>query len=59
MKLRFLMSNGRKISVTDEVIGNEWIYLERNTPQAECGPSQKARAAFKCGVVSFMGWVIS
>ena len=45
MKLRFLMSNGRKISVTDEVIGNEWIYLERNTPQAECGPSQKVRGS--------------
>ena len=52
------MSHHRKNSVRDKVIGNKWIYLE--TPLfLECGPSQKARAAFKCGVVSFMGWVIS
>ena len=23
--------------------GRRWIYSERNTPQTECGPSQKAR----------------
>ena len=33
MKLRFLMSHGRKNSVRDKVIGKKWIYsdTERNT----------------------------
>ena len=31
LKLRFLMSLGRKNSVRDKVIGKKWIYLERNT----------------------------
>ena len=30
MNFRFLMSNHRKNSVGDEVIGKEWIYLKRN-----------------------------
>ena len=42
-KLRFLMSPRGKNSVRDKVMGKKWIYLERNTPQTECGPSQKAR----------------
>ena len=30
--------------------GKKWIYLEKNTPQTECGSSQKARSAstIKC-----------
>ena len=31
MKLRLLMSHGRKNSVRVKVIGKKWIYLERNT----------------------------
>ena len=31
LKLRLLMSHGRKNSVRDKVIGKKWIYLERNT----------------------------
>ena len=31
MKLRFLMSHGRKNSVRDKVIGKKWVYLERYT----------------------------
>ena len=37
-----------------ERIWRQWLYLERNTPQTECGPSQTARKrALKFGVVSF------
>ena len=43
MKLRFLMSHCRKKSVRDKVIRKKWIYPERNTPQTDCRPSQKAR----------------
>ena len=55
MKLRFLMSHHRKNSVTDKVIGKKCIYsdTERSTLQTECGPSQRANAAAKFGVVSF------
>ena len=28
-------------------LGKKWIYLERNTSQTECGPSQKVRKAQK------------
>ena len=47
MKLRFLMSNHRKNSVRDKVIGKKWIYsdTERSTfhrvwtiTESECGP---------------------
>ena len=48
------MSHCRKNSVRDKVIGKKWIYLQRDTPQTEYGPSQKARGtALKCGLVSF------
>ena len=54
MKLRLLMSHCRKNSVRDKVIGKKWIYLQRDTPRTEYGPSQKARGtALKCGLVSF------
>ena len=45
-------------SVRDKVIDKNWIYLERNTPQAECGPSQEEITASKHGMVSFYtsGW---
>ena len=29
--------------VREKLIGKNWIYLKRNTPQTECGPSQKAK----------------
>ena len=35
MKLRFLMSHGRKYSVRDKVIGKEWVYLQRYTLQRQ------------------------
>ena len=47
------MSHHRKNSVRDKVIGKKWIYLGRNTPQTECGPSQKVRKAPGYGVVRF------
>ena len=34
------------------MVGKNRIYLERNIPQKERGPS---RVALKCGVVSFYG----
>ena len=37
------MSHHRKNLVRDKAIGKKWVYLEGNTPQTECGPSQKAR----------------
>ena len=53
MKLRLLKSHCRKNSVRDKVIGKKWIYLQRDTPQTECGPSQRARVALKYCLVSF------
>ena len=47
------MSHCRKNSVRDKVIGKKWIYLQRDSPQTEYGPSQKARVALKCGLFSF------
>ena len=29
------------------------LFREKHTPQTECGPSQKVRAALKYGTVSF------
>ena len=56
MKPRFLMSNRRKNSVRDKVIGKKWIYLEKKTLHSvTCGPSWKARMAPIHGVVSFYG----
>ena len=34
-------------------------FREKHTPQTECGPLQRVSAALKCGVFSFIGWVIS
>ena len=28
-------------------------FREKHTPQTECGPSQKASVAMKCGIVGF------
>jgi len=64
MKLRFLISHGRKNSVRDKVIYKKWIYLERNTPQTEYGSTlfpilkrwEKSRNVVW---LVFMGWVIS
>ena len=56
MKLGFLMSNCRKNSVRDKVIGKKWVYSERNTLHKQYGPSWRASAeALKYGVVSFYG----
>ena len=50
------MSNRRKNSVRDKVIGKKWIYLEKKTLHSvTCGPSWKARMAPIHGVVSFYG----
>ena len=40
LRLKFLMSHHRKNSVRDKVIGNKWIYLERNTAQ-RVGPLRR------------------
>ena len=37
------------------LLGKKWIYLERNTVHRQCGPTQKARAVPKYGMVSFHG----
>ena len=52
MKLRLLMSHGRKNSVRDKVIGKKWIYsgTERSTLHRVWAV---ANAATKCGLVSF------
>ena len=51
------MSCHRNNSVREKVTGKKWIYLERerDTPQTECGPSQKVRVTwlvFFDGVIS-------
>ena len=43
----------RKNSVRDKVIGKEWIYLERNTPQSLS--QMRWWEALKYGVASFYG----
>ena len=55
LKLRLLMSHGRKNSVRDKVIGKKWIYLERNIIHRQYGPSWKERVPSKYGVVSSYG----
>ena len=45
------MSPRRKKSVSHNVIGKKWIYLE--TPHRQCRPSQKVTAAPRYGAVSF------
>ena len=45
------MSCHRKNPVRDKVIGKKWIYVEKLTPQTECGPSKKERVAPGYGVV--------
>ena len=55
MKFRFFMSHCRKNSLRDKLIGKKWIYSdsERSTLHRQCGPSQRANVAVKCGMVSF------
>ena len=59
VKLRFLISHGRKNSVRDKVIHKKWICLERNTLhrvwEYSVSHIQKVREVSKCGVVSFYG----
>ena len=58
-------SSQRELS-EKQVIGKKWTYLKRNIPQAECGPSQKARvAAFLISVFvlrintqEWNGWIV-
>ena len=65
-KLRFSMPHHRENWVRNKVIGKKWTYLKRNIPQAECGPSQKARvAAFPVSVFvlrintqEWNGWIV-
>ena len=50
------MSHHMKNSARDTVIGEKWIYLERDTFHKQaCGLSRRANAASKYGVVSFYG----
>ena len=39
------MSCHRKNPVRDKGVGKKWTYLEKHTPQIECGPSEKEREA--------------
>ena len=50
-ELEVLLLLLRKNSETDKVIGKKWIYLERSTPQTDCGASQKVKEGFEiwCG----------
>ena len=53
------MSHHRKNSVRDKVIG-KWIYSD--TERSGCtegGPWQGVNAAARCGLLSFIGWVVS
>ena len=45
------MSCHRKNPVRDKVISKKWIYVEKHTPQIECGPS-KERVAPGYGAVN-------
>ena len=49
------MSHHRENSARDKVIGKKWIYLEKPTPQSDCGPSQRMNIANECVMVGFYG----
>ena len=56
MKPRFLMSNRRKNSVRNKVIGKKWMYLEKKTLHRQnVGLSKMVRVALKNCMVSFYG----
>ena len=58
MKLRFLMSQHRKNSVRDKVIGKKWIYLETYSAD-RVGHLRRWEWPQKVMWLGFMGWVIS
>ena len=62
----FVVSGPSEVQVLDvssqkefserKMVGKKWIYLERNTSQTECGPSQRESLVVSKGVlVSFYG----
>ena len=55
VKLRFLLSCGRKNSLRDKVKSKEWFYSERNTLHRACcrGLLQRTSAASERAVVTF------
>ena len=60
MKLMFLMSQRRKNSVRDKVIGKKWIYLERNTLHRQSGAISEGEKSTRVWGCQFLkGWVIS
>ena len=54
----FLMSHHRKNSGRNKVIGERWIYLERNTLHRQTGPSEKGLSVF-IRVGNFTDWWVS
>ena len=59
MKLRFLMSHRRKNSVTDKVIGEKCIYLERNALHRVWAISEGEKGTRVWNCQFLQGWVIS
>ena len=54
MRLRFFVSQHRKNSVGEKVIGKKWIYLERHTLHGHGVGHLIRLEALKYGVVSFL-----
>ena len=48
------MPHREKNSVRDKVIGKKWIYLEKNIPQTEPGPSQGEKRHLGVGLSGFI-----
>ena len=60
MQLRFFMSQHRRDSVRDKVIGKKWIYSERYTFHRQNAVGLKRREwPPNVGWLVFMDWVIS
>ena len=51
------MSQHRKNSVRDKIIGKKWIYWEKNTPQS-VGHWRRQEWPWNIAWLVFMGWVI-
>ena len=51
------MSQHRKNSVRDKIIGKKWIYWEKNTPQS-VGHWRRQEWPWNIAWLGFMGWVI-
>ena len=55
LKLRFFVSQSKRNSARDQVIGNKWIYLQRNTLHIQSEVCFRRWEARRHGMVSFYG----